>query len=485
MHAVRSLSILGLLAAGLVGGASQAATPAWYKITELAFFPEGNIVSTEAYAINNAGQVVGDTFASTKNPQYGGPIRLATLWSGDKVINLHISGAITSSARGINNQGQVVGYTTSAFDVNQEDSVHAVLWTSGASSPYVQLGVNSQGLNSMARGINDAGQIVGDVYPDTSNTTKASQATLWRSASPTALGNLLTNTHANAINQGGQVVGNADNFVSASPSWQEAATLWNGTTPTQLGTGTAAAEAALAVNDAGQAVGYSKAVGDTSAHATLWRSGTATALLGLGGSGSQANAINQLGQAVGWAMPKTGTLTHATLWDGNTVIDLNTYLDIDRAKAGWVVTEARGINDQGVILVQLVNSSSNWQRRAALMTAADKPLPTCSATYKVTNSNLLTFSVQVTLSNLSSAALSGWSVNWVSTPRPYLLATKNVKLSVTGTAVSAQPLTANPTIAAKASTVFTFTSLKGKAVPGVSDLTAMMGGKYCDTAVTP
>ena len=41
---------------------------------------------------------------------------------------------------------------------------------------------------------------------------------------------------------------------------------------------------------------------------------------------------------------------HATLWNGTTAIDLNSYLDAEILSAGWVLSYAFGINDNGWIV---------------------------------------------------------------------------------------------------------------------------------------
>jgi len=43
-------------------------------------------------------------------------------------------------------------------------------------------------------------------------------------------------------------------------------------------------------------------------------------------------------------------VSHATLWNGTTIIDLNSFLSASDVSAGWVLTNAFGINDQGWIV---------------------------------------------------------------------------------------------------------------------------------------
>jgi probable HAF family extracellular repeat protein len=89
------------------------------------------------------------------------------------------------------------------------------------------------------------------------------------------------------------------------------ATIWNGTTPTALGTLPGWQDSlAVGINDLGQVVGYSRGNGSTKA--TIWDGTTPidlSTLLGRTGAGwtlSQATAINSLGQIVGWGFNRLG-----------------------------------------------------------------------------------------------------------------------------------------------------------------------------------
>ena len=70
---------------------------------------------------------------------------------------------------------------------------------------------------------------------------------------------------------------------------------------------------------------------------------------------SNANAINNVGQVVGYSQTING-ISIATLWNGNNVIDLNSFLTASTKSAGWVLTDATGINDNGWIVGDAVNA---------------------------------------------------------------------------------------------------------------------------------
>lgn len=64
----------------------------------------------------------------------------------------------TSEAYSINDHGQVVGGSTACTPSGQPESQHAFLWENGKMS---DLGVLPQGTGSKARAINEKGQVVG------------------------------------------------------------------------------------------------------------------------------------------------------------------------------------------------------------------------------------------------------------------------------------------------------------------------------------
>ena len=114
-----------------------------------------------AYAINEAGQVVGKSWLSTVSPPpYGQDLR-AVLWTpGQPIRDLGglWSGPHLSAAYGINDAGQVVGESDLEIAYHEGYPVHAFLWTAGdgleALSPTTGL--------TTARDINNHQQVVGD-----------------------------------------------------------------------------------------------------------------------------------------------------------------------------------------------------------------------------------------------------------------------------------------------------------------------------------
>jgi len=163
-----------------------------------------------------------------------------------------------------------------------------------------------------------------------------------------------TLSSANAINNSGQVAGLSWTTGNAVIH----ATLSNGITTTDLGTLGGAYSAANAINDSGQVAGWAWTTGSTATHATVWN-GTMATDLGAGASGgsdSQAAAINNNGQVAGYAYTTGNLSVHATVWNGTMATDLNSFLSVSDVSAGWVLTQANGINDSGSIVGDATNT---------------------------------------------------------------------------------------------------------------------------------
>jgi probable HAF family extracellular repeat protein len=101
-----------------------------------------------------------------------------------------------------------------------------------------------------------------------------------------------------------------------------------------------------AINNAGLITGTAQTMGDASSHAFLYSSGPGMVDLGTLGLGSTGYAINSYGAVVGIST-NMSLQGRATLFTGGSVYDLNGY--VDSSAAGWTLTQARGINDNGDI----------------------------------------------------------------------------------------------------------------------------------------
>ena len=250
------------------------------------------------------------------------------------IVDLGALSGTVSSAYAINNAGQIVGFSGSGAT---GDPQHAALWTMQSDGSIVgkDLGAAGDGTSS-ATGVNDAGLISGwaaiPVGYHATTYRAASDGTVARTNLGTFGAQDFGEAFGYGINASGQVAGNS--YVKSGTPYHAFLFALSGTTPvdTDLGTLGGDDSTAYAINDAGQIVGNSQAVPSTVAgnhpfYATLWTpNGDGTfAALNLGpNSGSYASAaygINNAGQIVGGFGTGTAASQQAALWtvSGSTV----------------------------------------------------------------------------------------------------------------------------------------------------------------------
>jgi probable HAF family extracellular repeat protein len=237
---MRGLSFFkSALAAGVmasVSGLSVAAPSFDFSLLHEPYVADGN-----ASAINDAGDVVG------RWPY-------ATFWRNGVGLNLDDAFNGSSDVYGLNNLGDAVGHSGDGFGV-------ATLWRNQIPTQLP----TPEGWRSTAFDVNDAGYIVG--MHEAIGSSGYPRAVVWQIDSMTelAMPDGATASFANAINNGGQIVGGSGHSANSS-------------------------------------------------RATLWQEGEATLLQTLGGSISYANDINNLGQIAGASYLGNGGIgLHATL----------------------------------------------------------------------------------------------------------------------------------------------------------------------------
>ena len=245
--------------------------------------------SGEAYGINVNGQVVG-----TANGE-------GVLFSNGGVTELTPVG----EAYAINDSGVAVGWGVNlSNNVEVED---ALLWSKGVSTYLFPAGSSA----SNATGINDKGQVVGEV---------GGSAYLYSGGTVTLL-NVNRFSDSTGINASGQVIG--------SSAWS------------------------------------------VSVHGFLCNSDGSEVDLGtLGGAYSNAFGVNDSGEVVGVSEYNGTNSTHAFLYTNGSIFDLNNLIP---ANSGWTLESATAINDSGEIVGDGYNANDNTL--SAFLLTPDSPEP--------------------------------------------------------------------------------------------------------------
>lgn len=304
-------------------GASDA-PPVRYSIAPLAGGLDGSISG-----LNNAGQAA---LSASAQGYVGEGDTLAALTALPK----HHA----SFAYAINNSGQAAG---SSFNILGH--ARAFFWD-GATH---KIGSLPGYPYSEARGISDTGEVAG--FAETGRTDRL-HAWVSRAFVRQADGSLLDlgtlggpYSAAYAVGAPGSVAGKADTDTGVTHAF-----LWTeGDGMTDLGTLGGANSAAYAVSSAGAVAGVSETGDSGTRHGFLSVSGSLRDLSPLPGmDDSAAYAVNRLNQVVGTSQTAAGVKC-ATSWQNSRPTDLNTLLP---PHSGWVLTEARAVNDHGQIAGQ-------------------------------------------------------------------------------------------------------------------------------------
>ncbi|MEK8033936.1 DUF3466 family protein [Ideonella sp. DXS29W] len=351
-----------LAAVGVWGSMSaHADTMTIYKVTELLIGPKSDVtLYSSAKAINKGGKTAVEYGYSVSGFAAASCAKAACT----QIPELQVRSFPATSPAGINDAGHVTGSSFAGF------TTHAFLWNGTQSIDLGGLpedGCNGCMLDSYGRDINNKGQVVGVAY----NLSGSARAFLYKDALMRNLGTLGGDfSAAYALNDKGDIVG-----VSTQSTGEQHAFLYRAGSMSDLGTLGGTHSAAFGVNELRQIVGCSTLVGDTEQRAFLHQQGAMTPLPSLGGNDACAMGINRNGWAVGYASDGVNPNPRGVLWQpGALVIDLNTRLDAKTGK-NWVITEARAINDNGLIVA---TGEHNGITRAALLTPVQVEVPSAT-----------------------------------------------------------------------------------------------------------
>jgi len=302
--------------------------------------------TSQAYALNNSGQVVG--FSNISNNVYAHAVLFSGTGSNNVDLDSQGSVSYVGEARGINDSGQIIGwaYTSSG-------RYEATLFT--ASGKVILGDLCNSPTASEAQAINGAGTVIG--YADDCFFTAQGCRFSGQGSNNVSLGGIGggINGIAYDINASGQIVG----YGTRSDNQAQHATLFSGLNNVDLGTLGGFNSHAYGINNAGQIVGDSALPGNSIFHAALF-SGTGSNnidLGSLGGISCHANAINNSGEIVGNSFPATNnnTVYHAFIYKNGVMRDINGLLLAGSGFSNIRLIEngsrvpGRAINDSGQI----------------------------------------------------------------------------------------------------------------------------------------
>lgn len=306
-------------------------------VTDLGALPGNNGGnSSYAYAINNAGLVVGISENGAVDPATGYPEVHAVAWQHGTTVDLGTFGGAQSAANMVNNRGQVVGNALntvpdpysfgSTFPATTQS--RAVLWDRGMMRDLGTLG----GPDASAYIISQSGKIAGTSYtndiPNPTTGIPTIHPFLWDNGKMIDLGSF-GGTLANVwdLNNQGQVVGYS--FLAGDQSWR--GFLWDH--GMLINTGSLGGHGSYLgwINEAGVAVGGSFLADEQTVHATLRRQGKLSDIGTVGrDTCAQAYGINSSQQVVGISNATCAVFGSGPgfLWEnGGPMVDLNALVE--------------------------------------------------------------------------------------------------------------------------------------------------------------
>lgn len=306
------LPALAVLSLAVVGTAH-----ATYSLVDL-----GETATTGVTGINNAGQVAG-TISHTDGT------RSAAIYTGGAWQDLGKFGSANAGASGINNNGQVL--------INTFDVPASSYWTyiydfkNGGQTTVAQTSGVSGG-----KGINDAGQVV---------LVSNSRLLIYKNNNVTDIGTMgLYSVSSAIINNAGKVAGYGK--TSSTGYYATKIADLDGTNYVDVGNlGYAKTTYVYGMNDSGQVVGNST-YSRLSNYKAYRYDGTIHDLSNSNWKYSIGNDINNNDQIVGTYTDTNSGVNGAFFWENGGAQDISNLF----AAQGWILTNAKYINDNGDIV---------------------------------------------------------------------------------------------------------------------------------------
>lgn len=307
-------------------------------------------------AINETG-----AFAGEKTNSSGLPTQMA-IWSNGQEEIINESKIDLGSVLDFNNKFQILTY-------ERNNSNHGVIYDNGSLINLPTLG----GVAATQFDLNNFGQVAGYSTTPRGMGFYEVHATRWDNSSPVDLGTIKGNftSNAYALNDNGNVVGSSG---ANAVLWAE-----NKSIVLDKLQGTQEAKA-TDINNFGQIIGTSFMGMSNPPIATFWDNGSASATtIGtLGGLYSYAHSINDLSQIVGYSsiIDDGNQITRGFIWEDGHIVDINSLIDNQFINSNFIISEARQITNNGLILATGYNTADGSQHDFLLRPISPVPEPT-------------------------------------------------------------------------------------------------------------
>ncbi|WP_181179136.1 PEP-CTERM sorting domain-containing protein [Methylibium rhizosphaerae] len=351
---------------GGVWGPGGASTSVLYSNGRLSEIANLGLPGGSAADISNTGYIVGGALDRGDPPR---TIAYIHHPDGARYTQPGPPNAAWSRASHVNDVGEAVGTASLQYPGSLDAVQSAFLYDRNG-----QRHTLGWGAYTVATGLNNAGQVVGQGHRPGSDTVRAFT---WRNGTTIDLGTLGGAIATTAgINEAGQIAGTSTLAGPLSEAPRHAY-LWDNGVMTDLGTLGGRDSNAWDLNNAGDVVGSSAVDGSGLFHrAFLWRDGTMRDLGTFGGLGSVALQVNERGDVVGVAELdeldyKGNPVQHAFLWRDGRLIDLSASLAASFNDISQIDPYSVHMNDVGHIT--LYGITAGGLRGIFLLTQVPEP----------------------------------------------------------------------------------------------------------------